>query len=329
MTAKVAALIILVLSLCFGSGCGLIVELTTTPAVVDPGGDVDFAIKLTNPSRCPAAFISANLQPFVPAEEIVVEGDDELVDIIQALIFGACTGGELTFPDGVTCRLEGLTIVCEAEDAFSTPGDSGTATVSSPAGVLLNCERQGSRFTCTRGPASAGTTAASTFSQATLACGPGMGTSIECGLTSLAGGEMATANFTLPAPGMQGIYFNILFASANVGLVCADGTNAGSPCLSAMDCPGGTMNNCVSGVCVDDTSGAAGVGCNPEMPACPSGDTCISCSEGIGEFATFPFACSQTQVLLSHKAPTLAPWGWAAMLVAVFGVEVVRRRRRI
>lgn len=330
MTGKAAVLVTMVLSLCFGSGCGLIVQLTTTPAVVAPGGDVDFAIKLTNPSKCPATNISANLQPFVPAEDIVIQGDDDLVDIIQALIFGICTGGELVLPDGVTCRLEGLTIVCETEDFLRTgPESTGSATVSSPAGVLLACEGSGSRFACQRGPASTSTTGASTFAQASLICGPGMDSSVDCGLASLAGGEMATANLTLPAPATRGVFFNILFASANVGLVCADGTNAGSPCLSAMDCPGGTMNNCLSGVCVDDMTGAAGVGCNPDTPVCPMGQTCTACSEGIDEFATFPFACTQSQVLRTHTAPTLVPWGWAAMLVAVFGVEVVRRRRRI
>ena len=257
----------------------------------------------------------------------MVQGDDELVAIIQALIFGVCTGGELQFPDGVVCRLEDLTIVCEMEALRTGAESTGSVTVTSPAGVLLTCERDGSRITCERG--SARTTAASTFAQQSLTCIPGMDSSVDCSLASLTGGEMATANLTLPAPTTEGVFFNILFGRANVGRVCRDGTNAGSPCGSAMDCPGGTMNNCLTGVCVNDTSGAAGIGCDPDAPACPMGQTCTSCDAGIAEFATFPFACSQTQVAIPRPAPALSPWGWAAMLFAIFGLEVVRRRRRI
>jgi len=323
---RLARLVTIAACLCFGSGCGLVVKLTSTPKFVAPGGTVHHNIKLTNPSKCPALAIDAELTPFVPAEDIVVQGDDMIVAFIQALIFGTCTGGELVLPDGVVCRLEELTIICEMESLRTGPDTSGSATVSSSAGVFFTCERDGSQIRCERGPAS--TTAGSTFATQALTCVPGMGGSYDCTLASLPGGDMATATIDLPAPTTAGLFFNILFGQAVVGRVCADGTNAGKACASVLDCPGGSINNCLSGVCVDDTTGAAGVGCNPDTPACPMGQTCTSCDEGIEEL-TFPFSCSQTQVVQPTVSPAVSTWGWVAMLFAILALEVARRLRRI
>ncbi len=315
----------LVTALCLPllGGCGLILELTSTPQQVAPGGAVELGIKVTNPSQCPFGDVDVTLLPFIPVEEILIEGDDEdLENLVAEILTAACTGGSFELPDGVECRIEDNDIVCEFPPDEGAAHSAEGVTVRSPTGTLLACERDGSRLICAR-PADDGEAGQAALAPMGLTCGPEMGGEINCSMPGIAPGAMATTSVSLAAPTALGTYYSMLLGGAFDRGICK---NTGTPCGGDSDCPGGAMGVCGLGICIDDQTQALGVGCDSDAE-CPQDSSCVICEPDNG-LPPLPFACAQTVVQApTAPAPALSPWAAAAAVLVLLAVAYYRRRR--
>jgi hypothetical protein len=147
----------------------------------------------------------------------------------------------------------------------------------------------------------------------------------SCSLDELAGGDSAETMLNLPAPFIAGTYRSLLFAGASDRRVCKDGTNAGDPCSDDTDCTGGSMGSCAGGVCVDNTTQAAGEGCDTTAD-CGANETCVQCDTSQPGMILLPFDCAQTTVF-GHLAPAMSPWAIAGSVLMLLALAFFGMRR--
>lgn len=308
------------------NGCALRINLTTTPYIAAANAPVQFDLSITNDSACPADEIVAVLVPFIPADELVFEGDEDIAELLEALFEAVCTGQSFEIGD-LSCRFVGNQIVCELDEASTTP-DSSQGSVATADGPLITCRREGGTITC-EAPAVQDIIDGNPAALQTLNCAPDnvppFGDVILCSSPLLAPGEAAENDLTLNAPGQSGLYRSFLFAIAIERNVCISGANAGQPCNSSLlDCGG--LNLCAPGVCVDNNTGASSNGCNSNAN-CTMSQTCVNCVNSLDTI--LPFACSQT--IVGRHAPATSYSGMAAAATALlamgwFGLARLRRR---
>jgi hypothetical protein len=296
------------------SGCAIEVTLTG-PSTAGSGTPVQMDLGLRNASQCPVGEIEAIVFAFIPEDEIEIESDDEgLEELLRELFSALCRGTSFELPDGFVCRVEGEGIICEDDTALSTPG-GGSATVSTPRGTILTCQRSAGSVQC-QGPALL--TGANTVSAAqTILCAQ-LGDTAFCGVDVLAPGQSIGEQLTFTAPTEPGTYFSLAFGGSFAGGVCMDGSNVGQACSDDTDCPAGTADNCGSGICVDDVTEATGAGCNVDGD-CDTGESCVACQTTDLDGLFLPIACFETQVA-SLTAPATSSWTLVGSVLAILAL---------
>lgn len=310
------------------NGCGLRAELTANPTSVTTGQNVDFTVKLTNPSVCPVADVQAFVLPFFRLDDIDVTGAPETVQLIFDILSASCSGAPFELPNGIECNISGGTIVCEDTGMATGPDVFGDATLTSKQGLQINCQRAGSRLTCQL-PAIEGLGAAlATASTSGLACVPSFpGAACSNGGGQVGPGQSISGTVSLPAPLTSGSVQNFVFAGASKTGVCKAGTtNANLACNSSADCQAASMNTCGTGICQNGPT--PGAGCDNDGE-CGSGGTCPQCRTDVGMMmAPVPFACANL-FIFGATAPVVSPAGLLALVVALgsVGVLVVGARR--
>jgi hypothetical protein len=315
------------------TGCGVQVELTSSPDHVTQGEPVNFTIKVTNPSKCPVGDVNAVLIPFFPLPEISLSGDPTIDDAIHQAFQALCTDQPFQLP-GLTCQFVNGQLVCQNTGPDTNAPVNGEVPLTSPAADFLSCQREGSRLTCKiRSISSAlGTNAAGSPitlpSCVTLNNQMGEINEItECTIGDMAPGASFTTQVTLSALRHGHILDNLLIADAGQQRVCKDGSRQGQPCDVDMDCTGGSMGSCATGICIDNNTQATGAGCNT-TPDCGATESCVQCQPNQPGISNVGLDCTQTEVFASAGAPVMSRWGLAAAVVALLAVASIGLRLR-
>ena len=315
------------------NGCGLTVDLSSTPNEVNAGGQVDFTIKLTNPSKCPVGSVTAELVPFVPLNETnVIDGDPNLDRQIREALAAVCTGQSFTV-EGINCIVQNGQLFCDLDGGGFPLNPSGLKTSGKPAdaspfGAALACQSDGSRLACKLPSFESMTSKAPVRGpMPSLSCfelDP-VSQEIGCAVDQIATGGSVMANVSLNAPGYGHVFDNFLFAQANQRGVCKDGSRAGEPCDVDDDCTGGSTGSCATGICIDDMTQATGHGCNITGD-CPMGQSCVACeSPGI---TAASLDCTQTVVPFTPAVPAVSMRGLAIAVIALLAVAFAGLRLR-
>lgn len=302
-------------------GCNVQFDLDG-PSQVSPGSLVDYTLNATNPGVCPVGEVDAIVIPFLSPEEIQIVGNDDLAQIILALLNGICLGEPFELPDGLVCRVEGNAVICERESGFSTPGGN-PLTVTTPAGPLFTCERDGSKLTCQLShPALAAALASNNVAQ-TLTCIQDGG-EVDCHADRINPGQTLSSSFGLTAPFAPGVYRTFVIGGAFEEGVCRSGSsNAGGPCDTDAQCPGGTMDDCAAGICINDMTQATGGGCDDDTD-CAGGESCVPC--GDPNEILLPLACQQ--ITVTATAPAMSPIAMAGAVLTLLTLALFALRRR-
>ncbi len=307
----------------FLSGCGLDVELTSTPETVGIGSEVTHSIKVTNASVCPIDATQLIFYPHLSPED-------------EASIDEGFLGGQVTLAE-----------LCDIEASGLPDGFPPFAV--DPGQLAAARERHGSASSPAQ---SAANLAGATLDCAAMVDSGGLGY-FQCAVDPLGPGAMATVALQVPADEL-GTFRNFALAdffTDSFAEVCDGGERAGQECDASDDCPGGNCDpgicqggsanglgceiddDCDGGDCVDcETCQVAGVctGGPDEGTACFHPDDCAdSDTERVFCQCGIPVDCSVTNVVASvDTAPAMSPGGWMATIVALFGIGAFALRRR-
>jgi len=327
MSMRVAAAGVALCGLTVLVGCGVQVDLTSSPAQVTEGQPVNFTLKVTNPSKCPVGDVEAALIPFFPVEEISLSSDPAIDTALHEGLNALCTNQPFQIP-GYNCNFVGGDLVCNPISPDTTAPTSGPIPLSSPAADILSCEHQGSQVVCKVRPLSQTMGASVTGSPVTLpACVPIGNQFVVCLFGNLDPGASASIDIALPASRARLRLDNFFVAEAGEQGVCKDGSNAGFPCDGDADCTGGSMGSCATGICIDNTTQATSHGCTTSMD-CGMNETCTQCQPNQQGLTNIALACTQTDVVASAPAPVMSRWGLAAAVLALLSVAAVGLRFR-
>lgn len=327
VSMRVAVVGMVVCGLTALAGCGVQVDLTSTPSQVTQGQPVNFTLKVTNPSKCPVGNVEAALIPFFPVEEISLSSDPSIDTALHEGLQGLCTNQPFQIP-GYDCNFVSGDLVCNPTSPDTTAPTSGPIPLSSPASDILSCEHQGSQVVCKIRPLSQ--TMGASVSGNTIAlpaCVPLGNDYVICLFGDLAPGASSTTDIAVPAGRPRLRLDNFFVAEAGEQGVCKDGSRAGQPCNEDADCTGGSMGSCATGICIDNTTQATGNGCATNMD-CGMNETCTQCRPNQQNLTDIALACTQTDVLASAPAPVMSRWGLAAAVIALLGVAMVGLRFR-
>ncbi len=317
------------------AGCGIDVDLTSTPATVHVGEPVTFDIAMTNRSSCPVGNVTAILVPFVPKDFLISRiSDPNQQAQASAAADAFCTGGDYTVPGGMAeCQIIDGEIICMVGGDTSGSTSAASAVMTTVGGDEIHCDTNASGVTCHIPPSIAGMgehmaadssseTTANSLSPVVCGIGPN-GHAGACFTLKLDAGETKTGQLVFtPIYGGTLHNWTVAFSTKNNG-VCKTAKNV--PCEDINDCPGQT--DCLPGICVGGD--LDGYGCNSNGD-CETGGVCSPCTTPEDGQVLSGLACTTTDAI-GYRAPAMSPWAlaFAALVLLAMGYLGFRQGRRL